>query len=244
MSNNYSKSKLSIPIKSLYSSKHLIFIINFFLICIVLILALYSAHLYYYKKPATKGTIPAKISTIEEDNIVEDPDFFKLVQLNDQEVQNEKYSIISSKNLFSPERKEWSTRVVIPKPVNVLKKQPTLKKKPTRKPRKIVLHGIVIAGSVKKALINNPKTGFTKKRNIYVVEGEEFEGYKVTSIESDHIKLDWEGEEIIINLYFGPKAGQMERATNFNSNRNTRNNRNQRPKATGNTRSQRARGNR
>ena len=43
--------------------------------------------------------------------------------------------------------------------------------------------------------------GVSKKRTLYVEEGDDIEGYRVKSIETDLIRLDWEDEEIIIKLY-------------------------------------------
>ena len=45
---------------------------------------------------------------------------------------------------------------------------------------------------------------------MYVEEGEEVEGYMVTSIESDQIILDWQGEEIIVKLYTGLEGGRQQ----------------------------------
>jgi hypothetical protein len=54
-------------------------------------------------------------------------------------------------------------------------------------------------------------TGVSGKRTLYVEEGEEIEGYTVTSIESDQIRLDWRGEEFIVKLYTGLEGvGQQE----------------------------------
>ena len=68
----------------------------------------------------------------------------------------------------------------------------------SEEPMKIVLHGIVIAGEIKKALVNIPMTGVINSRTtLYVEEGDGLEGYKVTSIEPDRLRLDWQGEEMV-----------------------------------------------
>ena len=138
------------------------------------------------------------------------------VDLKKEEViENEAFSVISERNVFSHERKEWVVKAVIPKASELGKKKQVKddlakralakKKALAGKPKKIILHGIVISGSIKKALINNPLKGVSKKKTLYVEEGDELEGYKVTSIEKDRITLDWHGEEIVVLLYSGLK---------------------------------------
>ena len=134
-------------------------------------------------------------------------------------IENEPFSVIAKRNMFSHERKEWVVKAVIPKASELdskkrvkdeLAKKALAKKKALAgKPKKIILHGIVMAGGLKKALINNPLTGVSKKKTLYVEEGEELEGYRVTSIEKDRIKLDWHGEEIVILLYSGLKDNKQ-----------------------------------
>ncbi|HHT9109810.1 MAG TPA: hypothetical protein ACFYDZ_01465 [Candidatus Brocadiaceae bacterium] len=63
---------------------------------------------------------------------------------------------------------------------------------------KIALQGILIFGSNKKALIENPDRSKSDKQFIFVEEGEDIGGYKVKSIEPDQVKLDWHGEELIL----------------------------------------------
>ncbi len=119
------------------------------------------------------------------------------------EIGSEAFSVINERNMFSQNRKEWVVRAVIPK--SNLKNKKNVKKQRALagKPKKIILHGVIIAGNMKKALINNPLKGVSKKKTLYIQEGDELEGYKVTSIEKDRITLDWHGEEIVIMLYSG-----------------------------------------
>jgi len=69
-------------------------------------------------------------------------------------------------------------------------------------PSEILLHGIVIvtARDIKKALVNIPMSPFRKERTLYVEEGDAFEGFKVTSIEPDRLRLDWQGKEMIVRF--------------------------------------------
>ena len=70
------------------------------------------------------------------------------------------------------------------------------------KPTEIVLHGIVIviARDIKKALVNIPMYDLRKDRTLYVEEGDRLEGYKVTSIEPDRLRLDWHGREMVVKF--------------------------------------------
>ena len=115
------------------------------------------------------------------------------------------YDIITTRNVFSPQRKDWVVKAAIPKASGLIKKPSVKKRGFAGKPKKFVLHGILIAGDIKKALINNPLKGISKEKTLYIVEGEDLDGYKVKSIEKDRIRLDWNGEEIVVLLYSGPK---------------------------------------
>ena len=130
-------------------------------------------------------------------------------------IESKTFNVINERNVFSHKRKEWLVKAVIPKSSELknrnrsrddLAKRALAKKKAQAgKPKKIILHGVVIAGDVKKALINNPLKGVSKNKTLYVEEGDKLEGYTVTSIENDRIRLDWHGEEIVITLYSGLK---------------------------------------
>ncbi|MCP4265876.1 MAG: hypothetical protein GY777_09925, partial [Candidatus Brocadiaceae bacterium] len=120
-----------------------------------------------------------------------------------EEIGSEAFSVINERNMFSQNRKEWVVRAVIPKSNLKNKKKVKKQRALAGKPKKIILHGVIIAGNMKKALINNPLKGVSKKKTLYIQEGDELEGYKVTSIEKDRITLDWNGEEIVIMLYSG-----------------------------------------
>jgi hypothetical protein len=196
------KSKIQVTLNTLYGSKYLLYVINFALICIVIILSIISASVYFLM-PVIDDSKLSRIVDIQEDDTLLDIKSID-VDFSEEEKQiGENYTIISTKNVFSPQRKEWVVKAAIPKSIEPIKKRFPKKKALARKPRKIILHGIVIAGDIRKALIKNPMTGVRGKKTVYVEEGEEIEGYIVTSIESDQIRLDWQGEEIIIKLYTG-----------------------------------------
>ncbi len=204
------KSKIQVTLNTLYGSKYLLYVINFALICIVIILSIISASIYFLMPSIDEAKL-SRVVDIQEDNAL--PDIKSIdVDFSEEEKQiGENYTIISTKNVFSPQRKEWVVKAAIPKSIEPVKKRFPKKKTFARKPRKIILHGIVIAGDFKKALIKNPMTGVSKKKTLYVEEGEEVEGYMVTSIESDQIRLDWQGEEIIVKLYTGVEGVRQQK---------------------------------
>jgi hypothetical protein len=176
----------------------------------VIILSIISASIYFFMPSIDEAKL-SRVVDIQEDNAL--PDIKSIdVDFSGEEKQiGENYTIISTKNVFSPQRKEWVVKAAIPKLIEPVKKRFPKKKALARKPRKIILHGIVIAGDFKKALIKNPMTGVSKKKTLYVEEGEEVEGYMVTSIEADQIRLDWQGEEIIVKLYTGLEGGRQQK---------------------------------
>ncbi len=204
------KSKIRIPLNTLYGSKYLLCVINFALICVVIILSIISASIYFFMPLIDEAKL-SRVVDIQEDNTLLDIKSID-VDFSEEDRQTDgNYTIISTKNVFSPQRKEWVVKAIIPKSVKSVKKRSPKRKTLARKPKKIILHGVVIAGDIKKALIKNPMTGVRNKKTVYVEEGEEIEGYMVTSIEPDQIRLDWQGEEIIVKLYTGVKGvGQQK----------------------------------
>ncbi len=196
------KSKIQFPLNTLYGPKYLLYVINFALICIVIILSIISASVYFLM-PVMDDSKLSKMVDIQEDDTLPDIKFMDIDFSEEEKQRDENYTIISTKNVFSPQRKEWVAKVAIPKSIEPVKKRFPKKKALSGKPRKIILHGIVIAGDFKKALIKNPMTGVKNLKAVYVEEGQDIEGYVVTSIESDQIRLDWQGEEIIVKLYTG-----------------------------------------
>ncbi len=204
------KSKIQIPLNTLSGSKYLLYVINFAFICIVIILSIISVSIYFFMPSIDEAKL-SRVVDIQEDNAL--PDIKSIdVDFSEKEKQiGENYTIISTRNVFSPQRKEWVVKAVIPKVAESAKKRSPKKKTLARKPKKIILHGVVIAGDIRKALIRNPMTGVSRQKTLYVEEGEEVEGYMVTSIESDQIRLDWQGEEIIVKLYTGLEGGSQQK---------------------------------
>jgi hypothetical protein len=204
------KSKIQVSLNTLYRSKYLLYVINFALIGIVIILSIISASIYFFMPSIDEARL-SRIVDIQEDDTLLDIKSIDVDFSEEEKQRDGNYNIISAKNVFSPQRKEWVVKAAIPKLVGSVKKRPQKIKKFARKPKKIILHGIVIAGDFKKALIKNPMTGVRNRKTVYVEEGDEIEGYMVTSIESDQIRLDWQGEEIIVKLYTGVEGVRQQK---------------------------------
>ncbi len=199
---------------TVHSTRCILHVANLSLFGVVLILIIAST-LIYWLIPVTDVSDLSKMIEVQKAGIILDTESVDVDSKKEKVIEYESFSVIAERNLFSHERKEWVVKAVIPKASQLKtkrlakkemeKKSLAQKKALAGKPKKIVLHGIVMAGVLKKALINNPLKGVSKKKTMYVEEGEELEGYRVTSIEKDRIKLDWHGEEIVIMLYSGLK---------------------------------------
>ena len=210
------KADVHTSIDSVHGTRCILHIANLALLGLVIMLTAASVSVYYLIPVITVSDLSEMIEAREmeivndvksQDSETQDGDSEK-----DDVADNKIFSVINEKNMFSRTRKEWVVKAVIPKAPDLKKeraKKGLAKKKALAgKPKKIILHGVIIAGNLKKALINNPLKGVSKKKTMYVEEGDELEGYKVTSIEKDKIRLDWHGEEIVVMLYSGLKKSR------------------------------------
>ncbi len=135
-----------------------------------------------------------------------DPEHFFMPVMNaamlseEVEIQDvaETFPYIEFIGVGSSEEEQEIVKAEIPKSVDRATEEELKQKALSEEPIKIVLHGIVIAGVIKKALVNIPMTGVSNSRTLYVEEGDGLEGYKVTSIEPDQLRLDWQGEEMVV----------------------------------------------
>ena len=200
------KQEEHVSMDSVYGNKCLLHVTNIALFGIVVILAIVSVCIYYLMPVVDVTKLTKKIDDLEVDNNIQETESDGKASDTKNILEDDFYNIVATRNIFSPQRKDWVVKAVIPKASELKKKAvPEKKKAFAGKPKKFVLHGILIAGDVKKALINNPLKGVRKEKTLYVEEGEDLDGYKVKSIEKDRIKLDWNGEEIVVLLYSGAK---------------------------------------
>ena len=129
---------------------------------------------------------------------------FKAVET--QEVAESFPDVKSNNEDFTVEKQE-TVKTEIPESIDLIAAEGLKQKPASGEPSEILLDGIVIVESrdIKKALINIPMSHSGKDRTLYVEEGDSFEGYKVTSIEPDRLRLDKHGEEIVITTDTGLK---------------------------------------
>ncbi len=203
---------------TVHGTRCVLHVSNLALFGVVIILTV-SSLLIYFLMPVTDVFELSKTIKEQKVEVILDTKSVDVGPKKKEAMGDETFSVISERNVFSHKRKEWVVKSVIPKASGLkdkelarngfAKKALAKKRALAGKPKKIILHGVVIAGDIKKALINNPLKGVVKKKTIYIEEGDELEGYKVTSIERDRIKLDWHGEEIVIMLYSGLKNNKQ-----------------------------------
>ncbi len=200
------KPEAQVSMITVHSTRCILHVTNLALFGVVIILIIASALIYLM--PVTDLSELPKMIEAQKVEISPDTESVDVDSKKEEVMGNEAFSVISKRNVFSHERKEWLVKPPIPKASNLGKKKlvknvPVQKKARKGNPKKIILHGVVMAGGLKKALINNPLTGVSKKKTLYVEEGDELEGYRVTSIKEDRITLDWYGEEIVVSLFSG-----------------------------------------
>jgi hypothetical protein len=114
-------------------------------------------------------------------------------------------SSISEKNIFSPERKDFS----FPGAGG---------KKPIVRP-KIILYGVTIAGDYQAASIVNPGRPLHKgeRETITLRLGEQIAGYKLAKVWSDRITMEAEGDSFEVLLYDAREAKKRTEAKTDNS---------------------------
>ncbi len=170
------KSKVQIQMNTLYGSKCLFYVTNLALICIVIILSIVSVSIYFFMPVVDVLEFSEKINIQEAEEALSVVEPVDVEPFDVEEKKVDAYAVIAKKNVFSHQRKEWVVKVVMPNPSELAKKKKLARKRVSAvKPKKIVLHGIIMAGDMRKALISNPLTGVSKKKTLYVEEGEEIE---------------------------------------------------------------------
>jgi len=200
---NKKKSETHITLKTFYGSRYVLYTINLGLLCLLLILGIISVALYSISTKRETSISHMDTNSSKNTQNLENKKLATIIK-NKENKSKEDFNIIFSRNIFSAERKEWVIKPKLPEPIKPENIVPIIKT-PPKPPKKIVLYGIIMVGNVKKAMINNPNLGVRNQKTIYIEEADVIEGYKVKSIESDQVKLDWQGEEIILKLYSDPE---------------------------------------
>lgn len=180
--------------KKIKQWKHYLPIINLALLIGVTSLAIICVLLVYY--PPENITKPEK--HIEETLLKKN----LLTPLAIDNKTADYYELMLSNNPFSPNRTAWNPpeTKTDSKHEEVAAQPVENQQKPKGTPKMITLRGIMILGDTRKALIENPDKTKNKNNFIFIEEGEEVAEYKVKNIEHDQLKLDWYGEEHIVNM--------------------------------------------
>ena len=180
--------------KKIKQWKHYLPIINLALLIGVTSLAIICVLLVYY--PPENIIKPEK--HIEETLLKKKP----LIPLAIDSKAEDYYELMLSNNPFSPNRTAWNPpeTKTDSKHEEVAAQPAENQQKPKGTPKMITLRGIMILGDTRKALIENPDKTKNKNNFIFIEEGEEVAEYKVKNIEQDQLKLDWYGEEHIVNM--------------------------------------------
>jgi len=175
------KPEAYVSMTTVHGTRSILHVANLALFGVVIMLTIASSLIYYFM-PVTDVFELSKMIEVQEVETfldTESPDTESVDEESKKEevLGNADFSVISKKNVFSHERKEWVVKAIIPKAPALgkskqIKKALAKKRALAGKPKKIILHGIVIAGSIKKALINNPLKGVSKKKTMYVEEGD------------------------------------------------------------------------
>ena len=175
--------------------KHYLPIINLALLIGIAGLAIICVLLVYH--PPENMTKPERLT--EETLFKKNP----LTPLAVDSKSVDYYELMLSNNPFSPNRTAWNppeTKTDSKQEEGGAAQSAENQQKPKGTPKKITLRGIMILGNTRKALIENPDQTKNKKPFIFIEEGEEIAEYKVINIEQDQLKLDWYGEEHIVNM--------------------------------------------
>ena len=109
------------------------------------------------------------------------------------------YILISEKNIFSPERKDFPTT-------------PLEKSKPILRPQ-VILYGVAIATDYQSATVVNPGRPLRKgeRETLTIKIGEKIGGYKLAKILPDRIAMESNGDTFEVLLYDSKKPKkQME----------------------------------
>lgn len=99
------------------------------------------------------------------------------------------YNLISEKNIFTPERKDFSTT-------------PLEKSKPILRPQ-VILYGVVIAADYQSATVSNPGRPLRKeeRETLTIKIGEKIGEYKLAKILPNRIAMESNGDTFEVLLY-------------------------------------------
>ncbi len=151
------KPEAHVSMATVHGTRCILHAANLALFGIVIMLTLASA-LIYYLIPVADVSKLSKMIEVKEVKTTPDTESVDVDSKKEEVMKIEAFSVISERNVFSRKRKEWVVKAVVPKASELKNRKQTKKalakkKALAGKPKKIILHGIVMAGGIKKALI-------------------------------------------------------------------------------------------
>ncbi len=116
------------------------------------------------------------------------------------------FSIVTERNLFSPDRKEFKKTAPPPSPLkdpSKEKSEPVVSVKPLERVegKKVSLFGVILLPGYKAAIVSNPDEDKDKRVQKKVKVGESLGDYKIVDIQVDRILLSKNRERFEIPLY-------------------------------------------
>ena len=138
------KPEAHVSMITVHSTRCILHVANLALFGVVIILTIASALIYLM--PVTDLSELPKMIEAQKVEIFLDTESVDVDSKKEEVMENEAFSVISKRNVFSHERKEWLVKAPIPKAYDLGKKKlvknvPVQKKARKGKPKKIILHG-------------------------------------------------------------------------------------------------------
>ena len=158
-------------------------ILNFLLMFVVLMVSIENYETWterFELLPEYRETVKKSAAKVENP---------PAVAANKEPTSLRSFIVISEKNIFSPERKDFPTLTVE-------------KSNPVTRPQ-VILYGVTIAGDFQAASLANPGRSLRKgeRETMTVKIGENIGGYKLTKIQPDRVTMESNGDSFEVLLY-------------------------------------------
>jgi type II secretory pathway component PulC len=134
------------------------------------------------------GFLPEGQETVKKPTVK--PENPPVVDPNKEPASLRSFIVISEKNIFSPERKDFPTLATVEK------------SNPSTRPQ-VILYGVTIAGDFQTASVTSPGRPLRKgeRETVTLKLGEQIGGYKLAKIQPDRITMESNGDSFDVLLY-------------------------------------------